>query len=89
MSWLARANSRSPVRIATELPHTVCALGTPRRICASSMTSSWYSEREVGDLDRLGGGDHVVGDAGAELRGEQRQHRAHPLAAGLEQVAAS
>ena len=44
MSWLARANSRSPVRIATELPHTVCALGTPRRRSASSMTSSWYSE---------------------------------------------
>ena len=38
---LARANSRSPVRIATELPQTVCALGTPRRICASSITSSW------------------------------------------------
>ena len=44
MSLLARANSRSPVRIATELPQTVCAVGTPRRICASSMTSSWYSE---------------------------------------------
>ena len=44
MSFDARANSRSPVRIATELPHTVCALGTPRRTCASSMTSSWYSE---------------------------------------------
>jgi hypothetical protein len=41
---LARANNRSPVRIATELPHTVCALGTPRRIWASSMTSSWYSD---------------------------------------------
>ena len=30
---------------------------------------------------------HVVGDAVAELRGEQGQQRAHPLAAGGEQVA--
>ncbi len=44
MIWLAFENSRSPARIATLLPHTACALGTPRRTSASSMTSSWYSE---------------------------------------------
>jgi len=41
MSFDARAKSRSPVRIATELPHTFWALATPRRMFASSMTSSW------------------------------------------------
>jgi hypothetical protein len=39
----ARANSRSPVRIATLLVHRLFALGAPRRTAASSMTSSWYS----------------------------------------------
>jgi hypothetical protein len=42
---------------------------------------------EVRDLDRLGGGHDVVGDAGSELRGEQCQHGAHALAAGFEEVA--
>ena len=34
-----------------------------------------------------GRGDDVVGVAVAELGGEQGEHRPHPLAAGLEQVA--
>ena len=41
---LARAKSRSPVRIATLLPYVTWAAGTPRRTGASSMTSSWYSD---------------------------------------------
>src|SRR6478736_250181 len=44
MIWLARENSRSPVRIATLLPHTAWALGTPRRLSAASITSSWYRD---------------------------------------------
>ncbi len=39
----ARAKMRSPVRIATELPHTSWAVGAPRRNGAESITSSWYS----------------------------------------------
>ena len=42
---------------------------------------------EVSDLDRLSGGQHFGGVAVAELCGEQGEHRPHPLAAGLEQVA--
>ena len=53
MSWLARANSRSPVRIATELPHTVCALGTPRRMLGLVHDVVVVERGEVGDLDRL------------------------------------
>jgi hypothetical protein len=37
----ARANSRSPVRIAMLLVQRLFALGAPRRTTASSMTSSW------------------------------------------------
>ncbi|CPU64680.1 Uncharacterised protein [Mycobacteroides abscessus] len=37
----ARAKSRSPTMIATELPQTACADGAPRRTGAESMTSSW------------------------------------------------
>ena len=37
----ARAKIMSPVRMATVLPHTVCAVSTPRRMGAESMTSSW------------------------------------------------
>ena len=42
---------------------------------------------EVGHLERRGAGDHVVGGALAELGGEERQHRAHALAARLIEVA--
>jgi hypothetical protein len=33
--------SRSPTRMAVELSYFALALGTPRRVSASSMTSSW------------------------------------------------
>jgi hypothetical protein len=42
--------------------------------------------REVGDLDRLRRDEHILVCSRAELSGEQRQHRAHPLAAGIQQV---
>ena len=60
--------------------HAAAALGVVHDVVV-------VERAEVGDLDRLGGGDHVVGDAGAELRGEQREHGAHALAARFEQVA--
>src|SRR5437763_13093966 len=40
----ARASRKSPARIATMLLHRALTLGTPRRVVASSITSSWYSE---------------------------------------------
>ena len=40
----ARANSRSPVRMATVLPHRALALARRGAARAESMTSSWYSE---------------------------------------------
>ena len=39
----ARANRKSPVRIATVLSQRALALAAPRRSAASSITSSWYS----------------------------------------------
>ena len=42
---------------------------------------------DVEDLDRLRRRHDVVGHAVAELRGEQREHRPHPLAARGEEVA--
>ena len=59
ISLLARAKSRSPVRIATELPQTVCALGTPRRMLRLVHDVVVVERGEVGDLDRLGGRDHL------------------------------
>ena len=85
---LARANSRSPVRMATELPQTFCALGTPRRICASSITSSWYSDARwvISMASRRRDDSRVV--AGPELGSEQGEHGTDTLAARIEQVAA-
>jgi hypothetical protein len=40
----ARDNKKSPDRMATKLPHLAFTDGTPRRVSASSITSSWYSE---------------------------------------------
>ena len=37
----ARAKRKSPVRMATVLPHRAFAEASPRRTTASSMTSSW------------------------------------------------
>ena len=39
----ARANRKSPVRMATVFPHVAFTDVWPRRLTASSMTSSWYS----------------------------------------------
>ena len=43
---------------------------------------------EVGHLERRGAVDDLVGRAVAELGGQQREHRAHALAAGVVEVAA-
>ncbi len=40
----ARARRKSPARMATMLFHRAFTLGTPRRVSASSITSSWYSD---------------------------------------------
>ena len=37
----ARASRKSPARIARRLPHRALTDSTPRRVAASSMTSSW------------------------------------------------
>ena len=43
---------------------------------------------EVGELERRGSLDNVLGDAVTEVCGQQSKHRTHPLAAGIEQVPA-
>jgi len=40
----ARDSRKSPARIACRLPHFALTVSTPRRVSASSITSSWYSE---------------------------------------------
>ena len=40
----ARANRKSPARMARRFPHLAFTLATLRRTWASSITSSWYSE---------------------------------------------
>ena len=40
----------------------------------------------MGQLDHDGGVEDLGTGGVAEVRGQQRQHRAHPLAAGLDQV---
>ena len=40
----ALARRKSPARIALRLPQRALTLSTPRRVSASSMTSSWHSE---------------------------------------------
>ena len=39
----ALENRKSPVRMATVLSHLALTEGRPRRVSASSTTSSWYS----------------------------------------------
>ena len=40
----ARESRKSPARMACRLPHLAFTVSTPRRVGASSMTSSWYSD---------------------------------------------
>ena len=68
-------------------PHVLRREGTPRRSAASSMHVVVVQRADVQDLDGLRRRHDVVRDPVAELRGEQREHRAHPLAAGREEVA--
>ena len=40
----ARDSRKSPARMACRLPHLALTVSTPRRVSASSITSSWYSD---------------------------------------------
>ncbi len=40
----ALASRKSPARMALRFPHLALTLSTPRRVSASSMTSSWHNE---------------------------------------------
>ena len=83
----ARANSQSPVRIATELSQRALALSAPRRRAASSITSSWYSvARWVSSTTTAASTTSAAAGVGAELRRQQHQQRTEPLAAGNHDV---
>ncbi len=85
----ARANRKSPVRMATVLLHRVLAAVAPRRTVASSITSSWYrvarwvSSQTTADITTASAS---ASEPSAELRGQQRQQRPEPLAAGIDEV---
>ena len=70
--------------------HRALTLGTPRRVSASSMTSSWYSEPEMDQLDGDAPGDGIVGDRSEALGRVGRTHRQRgpeSFAPGGDQVA--
>ena len=78
--------SRSPTRMAVELPYFALALGAPRRTSASSMTSSWHSEaRWVSSTPAAAATTSSLMPV-AELGRQQGQQRPEPLAAGLDEV---
>ena len=83
----ARANRKSPVRIATVLSQRAFADGgaaAQRRLVHHVVV---VQRREVGELDDDRGRDDAGRRRVAEVGGEQHQQRAEPLAAGLDQVA--
>ena len=83
----ARANRKSPVRIATVLSQRALALGgtaAQRRLVHHVVV---VERREVGQLDDDGRRHDARGARVAELGGEQHEQRAEPLAAGVDQVA--
>ena len=83
----ARASKKSPERIATRLPHFALTDGTPRRVSASSITSSWYSEPIWTSSTEMPPVNHVVGnDATARCGRDRGQHRPQTLSAGADQV---
>ena len=83
----ARDSRKSPARIACRLPHLALTVSTPRRVSASSITSSWYSEPRCTSsqatppctTSSLAGAPPTCG-------GDDAEHRAQPLAAGDDQV---
>ena len=82
----ARANRKSPVRIAIELFQRALADMAPRRSTASSMTSSWYSvDRWVSSM-ATAAGTTAVGVGIAEPGRQQHDQRPEALAAGVDQM---
>ena len=85
----ARANRKSPVRIATVLSQRAFALAraaAQRRLVHHVVV---VERRQVGQLDHDGRGHDARRGRVAELRGEQHQQRPEPLAAGVDQVPAT
>ena len=82
-----RANRKSPVRIATVLSQRAFAEAAPRRSRASSITSSWYSVARCVSSTTTAAAVTSAASGIAVLCGQQRQQRAEPLAAGIDQVA--
>jgi hypothetical protein len=78
----ARAKRKSPVRIAMLLVHRLLALGA--RLVHDVVV---VQRRQVGELADDGGAHHLGRPGVAELRGQQREHGAEPLAPGRDQVA--
>ena len=82
----ARANRKSPVRIATVLSQRAFAdwrTAAQRRLVHDVVV---VERREVGQLDDDGGGHDAGRGRVAELRGQQHEQRPEPLAAGVDQV---
>ena len=82
----ARANRKSPVRIAIELSHRALALCAPRRRSASSITSSWYSVARCVSSTTSAAGTTPVDVGSPNSDGEHHEQRPEPLAAGVDQV---
>ena len=87
----ALASRKSPARIAVRLPHRAFTLSTVRRVTASSMTSSWYSDPRWTSSTATPPQYRIVADL--RFRGTRpaadadREQRANALAAGDDQVA--
>ena len=82
----ARANRKSPVRIATVLSQRELADGWPapdRRLVHHVVVEQ---RGQVGQLDRDRSRHEPAVPRIAELRGEQHEHRAEALAARVDQV---
>ena len=83
----ARANRKSPVRIATVLFHRAFAdspTAPPVRLVHHVVV---VQRRQVGQLDHHGRLGHTRCAGVAELRGQQDQQRPEPLPAGVDEVA--
>ena len=74
------------MRIATVLSHRALADAAPRRITASSMTSSWYSVARWVSSTTTAAGTTRATVGSPNCGGEQHQQGPEPLAAGLDEV---
>ena len=84
----ARDRRKSPARMACRLPHLALTVSTPRRVSASSMTSSWYSEpRWTSSTETPPWTTSSVTAPCRVLAAAMATHRAQPLPAGHDEVA--